>query len=234
MAKLESSFKNMLIVLTAISLVSALALGTVYNLTKDPIEAAKKAKQENAIKEVLPTYDRLEDAITLQLDGLTDPFVLYKAYDNNEFIGAAVQTYSKNAFSGEIKIMVGFDANGNIVDYAVLEQMETPGLGTKIVDWFKTEKGKQNILGMHGGSEQLKVSKDGGNIDAITAATISSRAFLEAVNFAYQALLEQLPQNVDNSEIALILEEDAETSDFSEDAETLATNEINELIETQE
>jgi electron transport complex protein RnfG len=68
-----------------------------------------------------------------------------------------------------------------------LEQAETPGLGTKIEDWFKTEKGKQNILGMNGSSEQLKVTKDGGEVDAITAATISSRAFLESVKLAYAA-----------------------------------------------
>ena len=102
-------------------------------------------------------------------------------------MGACSTSYTNNGFSGEIKVMVGFDAAGNIVNYAVLEQAETPGLGTKIVDWFKTEKGKQNILGMNGSSEQLKVTKDGGEVDAITAATISSRAFLESVKLAYAA-----------------------------------------------
>lgn len=185
--KLESSFKNMLIVLTTISLVSALALGSVYNLTKEPIELAKKEKQENAIKEVLPEHTRLGTADSVYLKGLVQPFVVYLAYNNEDFVGAAVQSYTNNGFSGEIKVMVGFDAAGNIVNYAVLEQAETPGLGTKIVDWFKTEKGKQNILGMNGSSEQLKVTKDGGEVDAITAATISSRAFLESVKLAYAA-----------------------------------------------
>ena len=83
--------------------------------------------------------------------------------------------------------MVGFDKEGNILDYAVLQQAETPGLGTKMVDWFKTDKGNQNIKGKNPGEKQLSVSKDGGDIDAITAATISSRAFLGAVNKAYAA-----------------------------------------------
>src|SRR5690554_4280695 len=146
--KLESSFKNMLIVLTTISLVSALALGSVYKLTKEPIELAKKEKQENAIKEVLPEYTRLGEADTIYLEGLALPFVVYLAYNEEDLVGAAVQSHSNKGFSGEIKVMVGFDVDGNIVNYAVLEQMETPGLGTKMVDWFKTDKGKQNILGM--------------------------------------------------------------------------------------
>jgi electron transport complex protein RnfG len=185
--KLESSFKNMLIVLTTISLVSALALGSVYKLTKEPIELAKKEKQENAIKEVLPEYTRLGEADTIYLEGLALPFVVYLAYNEEDLVGAAVQSHSNKGFSGEIKVMVGFDVDGNIVNYAVLEQMETPGLGTKMVDWFKTDKGKQNILGMDGGSDRLKVTKDGGEVDAITAATISSRAFLESIRLAYAA-----------------------------------------------
>ena len=80
--KLESSFKNMLIVLTTISLVSALALGSVYNLTKEPIELAKKEKQENAIKEVLPEHTRLGTADSVYLKGLVQPFVVYLAYNN--------------------------------------------------------------------------------------------------------------------------------------------------------
>lgn len=177
----------MVLVLTSITLVAAVALGSVYNLTKEPIEASKRAKKENAIKEVLPPYDRLDEEEMVQIEGLADPFYVYKAYQGEEFVGAAVQTYSKNGFSGEIKVMVGFDIKGNIVNYSVLEQKETPGLGTKMVDWFKTEKGNQDIRGMNGAKNKIAVSKSGGEVDAITAATISSVAFLEAVRFAYSA-----------------------------------------------
>ena len=111
---------------------------------------------------------------------------VYRAYQDDTFVGAAVEA-SANGFGGEIKIMVGFDPQGNIIDYAVLQQAETPGLGTKIVDWFKTDKNNQSIKGKNPATNNLTVSKDGGEVDAITAATISSRAFLEAVQSAYNA-----------------------------------------------
>ena len=187
MAKLESSFKNMLLVLTSITVFAAVALGSVYELTKAPIEASRAAKKENAIKEVLPPFDRLDATEEVIIQGLGDPFLIYRAYAGEEFVGAAVQSYSKSGFSGDIKVMVGFDKAGNIYNYAVLEQKETPGLGTKMVDWFKTAKGHQNICGINGAANKMTVSKDGGEIDAITAATISSRAFLESVRFAYSA-----------------------------------------------
>lgn len=177
--KLESNFRNMVLVLTIISLVAAGVLGSVYEVTKEPIAKAKAEKQQNAIKQVLGNFDRLEEEV---VDGIT----LYKGYADDELVGAAVEA-SENGFSGEVKIMVGFDKQGNILDYAVLQQAETPGLGTKMVDWFKADKPKQNIKGRNPGEKELIVSKDGGDVDAITAATISSRAFLRAVNKAYAA-----------------------------------------------
>lgn len=188
MAQLESSFKNMVIVLSVIALIAAGTLASVYEFTKAPIEASKLAKQQNAIKEVLPaSFDHLADPI--EIKG-TDRMVVYKAYNSkNEFIGAAVESSSNNGFSGKITVMVGFDTNGSIVNYSVLEQKETPGLGTKMVDWFKTNKGNQSIIGKNPATVNLTVSKDGGDIDAITASTISSRAFLSTVRNAYEAFL---------------------------------------------
>ena len=187
MAKLESSFKNMLLVLAGISLFSALTLGSMYKLTEAPIAASKKAKQESAIKAVLPAFERIADAEEITVEG-EGAIKVYKAYDKaDKFVGAAVESFSKNGFSGEIKVMVGFDIEGNIVDYSVLEQKETPGLGTKMLEWFKIDKNNQNIKGKNPAKNNLTVSKDGGEVDAITAATISSRAFLEAVKLAYAA-----------------------------------------------
>lgn len=187
MAKLESSFKNMVLILTAITLFAALTLASVYSFTKEPIALSKMAKQQKAIQQVLPAgFDHLSDPINVE-DG-NELLVVNKAYDkNNNLIGAAVQSSSNNGFSGKIVVMVGFDTNGTIVDYAVLEQKETPGLGTKMGDWFKTEKGKQNIKGKNAAETNLTVTKDGGDIDAITAATISSRAFLFTIRNAYHA-----------------------------------------------
>ena len=112
--------------------------------------------------------------------------LVYRATLNGENAGAAVQT-QEEGFSGPQKIMVGFDAEGNILNYVVLEQTETPGLGSHIEHWFKhAEKPGQNIIGRKA-TGAFAVSKDGGDVDAITAATISSRAFLKAINKAYAA-----------------------------------------------
>lgn len=188
MAQLESSFKNMVLVLSGITLFAAGTLASVYEFTKEPIAASKTAKQENAIKEVLPPFEHLAEPVKIA-DG-NENMVVHNAYNaQNEFIGAAVESSSNNGFSGKIIIMVGFDTEGNIVNYTVLEQKETPGLGTKMVDWFKTDKGNQNIIGKNPAVANLTVSKDGGEVDAITASTISSRAFLFAVRNAYQAFV---------------------------------------------
>ena len=155
MAKLESTFKNMVLSLVIISMVAAGALAGVYMLTLGNIEAQKKAKQEAAKQAVLAGH---ED-------------------------GYAVET-AVDGFGGTFRVMVGFDQEGNILGYEILEHQETPGLGSHMEHWFKNaDKPGQNIIGRKAGA--LQVSKDGGDVDAITAATISSRAFLKAINQAY-------------------------------------------------
>ena len=200
MAKLESSLKNMLLSLTAIALIAAGLMASLYSVTSEPIQKSKEQKSVEAIKAVLPAFDKIENDTA---NGLN----IHKAYKaDGQFIGAAVESMSKNGFGGEIKVMVGFDAQGNITEYSVLEQKETPGLGTKMVTWFRpqTEKKKSlletifhyevktaekqsSIIGKNPAVNKMTVSKDGGEIDAITASTISSRAFLESVRTAYNA-----------------------------------------------
>ena len=186
MAKLESSFKNMVLSLVSIALVAAVALAGVYLLTQERIEAQKAQKQEQAILAVLP--DKGAGAEVAAPDTVGE-VVIHRATKNGTFIGAAVEV-SEMGFGGAQKIMVGFDTEGKIVEYAVLEHQETPGLGDHIADWFKNaDKPGQNILGRKAGL--LTVSKDNGDVDAITAATISSRAFLRAINKAYAAYAEE-------------------------------------------
>ena len=97
------------------------------------------------------------------MDGLT----VYNATINGEFVGAAVET-SEDGFNGPQRIMVGFRPDGTIINYEILEQTETPGLGTHIVEWFKDEtKPSQNIVGRQADG-QFRVSKDGGDVDGIT------------------------------------------------------------------
>lgn len=184
MAKLESTFKNMVLSLVSISVVAAVALAGVFLLTSANIENQKAQKQQKAIMDVLP--QKGEGAVIADPEKVGD-VVIYRATKDGKEIGAAVQV-SEMGFGGAQKLMVGFDAEGKIVDYAVLEHQETPGLGDKIVFWFKdTKKQGQNILGRE--AKNLTVSKDGGEVDAITAATISSRAFLRAINKAHAAYM---------------------------------------------
>ncbi|MDR0790170.1 MAG: RnfABCDGE type electron transport complex subunit G [Bacteroidales bacterium] len=190
MAKLESSLKNMLLSLTFITLGAAALLAGGYAITKEPIEKADRAKQENAIKAVLPVKDAtLKDPVEITLDGRADKFVIYPAEKDGKLVGAAVQTYSTEGYGGRIDIMVGLDAEGTVVDYSVLSAAETPGLGSKIVDWFKTDKSNRSIKGKNPATTKFEVKKDGGDIDAITASTISSRAFLKAVQDAFDAFI---------------------------------------------
>ncbi len=180
MEKLQSTFKNMVLSLVIICFVAASALAGIYILTFDTIEQQKQQKQQAAILAVLPAGCTISDAE--QVNGMT----VYKGYINGQWVGTAVET-TENGFGGPIKIMVGFDADSKVFGYQVLEHQETPGLGDKMGTWFKTDKGNQNIIGKKADGA-FQVSKDvKGGIDAITAATISSRAFLKAINKAYTA-----------------------------------------------
>ena len=204
---LQSTMRNMVAVLVGAGVVAALGLGLVNALTKKPIEQAKAEKVLSALREVLPEFDNDPSSEMQELPVDGGVLRLYPATLGGKKVGTAVQTFSPQGFGGAISLMVGFDDGGSIKGYSVLEQSETPGLGTRMVDWFKPQgtpvvsvveklfgfRMKQSprqssIYGLNPGLEPLRVSKDGGKIDAITSATISSRAFLDAVNRAYQGV----------------------------------------------
>ena len=196
MAKLESSLKNMVMSLAIISFGASAILGGVYVLTKKPIEDAAELKKTNAIKEVLPQNNNMKigKAVEVTLDSYSEKFIVYPAFENDKLIAAAVETFDNNGYGGQIKSMVGFDAEGNIVNYAILAMSENPGLGEKVTSWFKTKRNNQDIRGKKPSEESFKVSKDGGEIDAITASTITSRAFLSSVKTAYNVFIEYQKQ----------------------------------------
>ena len=188
MAKLKSTLPNMLLSLTGICLVAGAILAGVNEFTAGPIAVAKAAALEEAIKAVAPEFDNkpTEEAyMAVTADG--DSLKIYPAKKGSETVGGAVESNTSKGFGGVVKVIVGFDLQGTILNYSVLEHAETPGLGAKMHEWFRMEKGQQSILGRTIPDGGLKVSKDGGDVDAITAATISSRAFLDAVNRAYSA-----------------------------------------------
>ncbi len=190
MAKLESNFKNMIIVLLSITGFAAAALAGVYNLTAGPIAEATLAKQKSAIEAVAPAFDNnpVAEKVDVSINGGT--ITIFPAKKDGELVGAAIESFTNNGFSGLIKMMIGFDKDGNIINYAVLEHKETPGLGSKMGEWFRAGGG--NINGKNPANTNMTVSKDGGDIDAITAATISSRAFLDGVQTAYKAYNQEI------------------------------------------
>ena len=190
MANKESSFINMALTLFVVALVASTALGYVYELTKEPIRLAKEKKVKDAIKAVLPQFDSLGTKYLELPSDEKDSLVFYPAFNSSgKLVGTAIQTYSNKGFSGYIGVMVGITPDGKITNYSILEHKETPGLGTKMVNWFNNkDKPKSSIIGKNPEKDNLTVSKDGGEIDAITAATISSRAFLDAINRASKTL----------------------------------------------
>ena len=168
MAKLKSTLPNMFLSLTVICVVAGAILAGVNMYTTGPIAATKAAALEEAIKAVTPAFDNkpTEDVyMAVTADG--DSLKIYPAMKNSKLVGAAVESNTKN--------------------YSVLQHAETPGLGAKMQEWFREDKNRQSVLGRNLADGELKVSKDGGDVDAITAATITSRAFLNAVNRAYSA-----------------------------------------------
>jgi len=187
--KKESTFINMVLVLFIVTLVASAALGGLYELTKEPIAAAKLAKKLKAIKQVVPDFNNNPSNEVYKV-GMNekDSLEFYPAKKDGKLVGTAVKTFTTNGFSGYVWIMVGLKPDGSINNYSVLEHKETPGLGTKMADWFKSSdpaKAKASIINKNPATTNFTVSKDGGDIDAITAATISSRAFLDAVQTAY-------------------------------------------------
>lgn len=187
-SKKESTFISMVLTLFLVTFIASAALGYLYEVTKGPIAESKLAKQNNAIMQVVPEFDNEpgKEVYSMDVDGGTLEF--FPAKKNGELVGTAVSTFTNNGFSGNFKIMVGFLPEGTIHNISVLEHKETPGLGDKM------QKSKSNWSVQFNGENpadfKLKVTKDGGDVDAITASTISSRAFCDAVDRAYKAYME--------------------------------------------
>lgn len=197
MAKKESTFVNMVLTLFLVTFIAAGALGFVYDFTKDAIEMAQLKAQNEAIKQVLPEYEELGESYKVPLENTEDSLVFFPAYSGGDQVGVAVKTFTNKGFSGYISIMVGINNEGNITGFQVLEHAETPGLGSKMDTWFSNpEKPEQYVIGKNPETTDFAVKKDGGDIDGITASTITSRAFLEALKRAWNAYNEKAPEAV--------------------------------------
>mgnify|MGYP001194194286 FL=1 len=181
----ESNFKNMFLCLLIICFGGSALLGGVYLMTYRPIADAQTAKVNQALAGVLPEFDNVpaDEAYRVQVDGRS--VTVYPAKKSGIFAGAAVEAVTTKGFGGPITLMVGFKADGTIYNTAVISHSETPGLGDKM-DPKKSDFSLQ-FKDKNPETFKLAVKKDGGQVDAITAATISSRAFCDAVSLAYTA-----------------------------------------------
>lgn len=188
MAKKESTFGNMLATLVIITFAASASLAFIYELTKEPIAEAMLAKKLEAINFVVSDYDNnpVEDMYRIPMIDGSDSLECYPARKEGQLVGTAIRSYSRKGYGGLIWIMVGISPDGKIYETAVVEHKETPGLGTKMAE----PKFKDQFRNIDPGQFKLTVSKDGGDVDAITAATISSRAFCEAVQLAYESFEE--------------------------------------------
>ena len=193
MSKKESTFLNMTITLFAITIIAGVSLGFINDITEQPIKDAKIAKKTNALKLVLPDFNnKIVESVKLVNHELAkDSIEIYPGFQDEKHVGTAIIGSSEKGYSGLVKIMVGFEPNGTIKNTVVLEQKETPGLGTKMKD----DKFLRQFRGKNPAEYDVKPTKDGGDVDALTGATITTRAFGEATQMAYDVYKENQHQN---------------------------------------
>lgn len=177
----------MVAVLLGITLIASAGVGVVNMITVEPIAAAKQTATVSALEGVLPAFDQTTSE-ELTIDQM--PIRVYTATKGGVITGYAVESMTKQGFSGAIRMMVGFSPTGEVLNVNVLEQNETPGLGTKMCGEGNVLLGSiqgRNLEQMQLVGGKLAVRKDGGDVDALTAATISSRAYVDAINRAWMA-----------------------------------------------
>lgn len=177
----KSSFRNMTLCLLAICLLCSALLAGIYAVTAAPIRDAQAAKVQKAIAAVAPEFKEVSELDTVLVAGAP---VTYYTLSTDESVVAYAVNVSEGGFGGPVSLMVGFTPDGVIYDVSVVDcSNETPGLGAKCVEpAFHDQFVKFNPA-----EKKLLVRKDGGDVDAITAATITSRAYTKAVSIAAEA-----------------------------------------------
>lgn len=169
----KSNLTNMALVLTAVCLVCAAILGVVYVVTAEPIAAAAAAEAQASIAKVLPEGGEISEELSSDAEGVDGYFV---QTDGEGAVTAFAVKSTTGGFGGPVTLMVGVLPDGTVFNTSVLSHSETPGLGAKC-----TEENSHFREQWKGFTGKLAVTKDGGDIDAITASTITSRAYTKAV-----------------------------------------------------
>jgi len=165
------------VVLTLVAAVAGLLLAQTHKLTEEPIRRAKRAERVAALRKVLPAYDNEPDRNKCALQQAGRAWAFAVARKGGVFVGAAFESVSEKGYGGSIRVLVGVLPDGTVQGVEILEHRETPGLGAKIAkDAFRKQ-----FAGRPAAATNWAVDKDGGDIHAITGATISSRAVVDAV-----------------------------------------------------
>jgi len=173
-------------VLTAFGAVAGLLLAYTNDVTRGRIAVARQAEKLDALRAVLPDFDNQPDQNTFKTTTNGTEWTFFVARKNNAYAGAATESFSKNGYGSRILLMIGFNANHTVQQVKILEQMETPGLGSRITgDEFRGQFTGRKLAGT-----RWAVRKDNGDFEAITGATISSRAVVDAVKKAVDAYLQ--------------------------------------------
>lgn len=168
---------KMMFVLTLICVLAGGLLAMVNNVTKEPIAQALRDEKLEAMKNVLPEYDNDPMSCTDVVIEDGKKWEFYVARKDGKFIGAAFEASSDQGYSGTIRILVGIRPDNTVQGLEILQHAETPGLGARVTEIsFRDQFKGRNI-----DKTNWKVKKDGGDIDAITGATISPRTVLEAL-----------------------------------------------------
>jgi electron transport complex protein RnfG len=183
MAKLESNLKTMVLSLLGICAVASGLLGFMNSITEGPIAESKLKAKLEAIRQVVPEFNNDPAAEMYTVPSDLGNLECYPAKKDSVLVGVAINSRTNKAFSGSFAVMVGFAPDSTVFGSSVLDHKETPGLGTKMLE----PRFKDQYKGKNPGQSNLKVKKDGGEIDAITAATISSRAYSDAIQRAYDS-----------------------------------------------
>lgn len=181
------------LILMIVSVVAASALAAVYAVTNPRIQAQKQAQLQAALTAALPGSTS-EGMRPVSEGGEVLYYQARDSQDSTRLLGYAVIARGVG-YSSTIESIIGVDSSGTIIGMKVLSQAETPGLGTKVQEIKYGEKDpwfSRQFIGRS--ASQVAVDKDGGEIKAITGATISSRAVARSINAAYGELAKRIGQ----------------------------------------
>ena len=183
----SNSLARMVLALGVITVCAGALLGLANAVTAPAIAAMMQQQKQDALSEILPPFDNNPIEAAMRVPVGTDTLTVFPATENGTPVGCAVETTAHGGFSGDFSVIFGFNDKGAVTGYRVLSHSETPGLGAKMGEWFCSPAGHRSVIGQTPGPDGLRLRKDGGDIDGITAATITSRAFLSGLNTAYTA-----------------------------------------------